>query len=101
MSYTSDKELPFPKTPTKYRGKTPIEWKYEIQEDRKIEVFNAIDPLVKISSLNEEFLDIHEDKVFSSKTMVFLWDGDFNWVENEFGTMTADWFSKDPNPDSE
>jgi hypothetical protein len=66
-----------------------------------LEVFNAIDPLTVISSLNEEFLDIHEDKVFSVQTIVFLWDGDFNWVENEFGNMTADWFSKDPDADSE
>jgi hypothetical protein len=92
-----DVKLPYPMRLLKIQGAQVQE--YVIPDDKKLEVLNLLYPFTPVPSLDEELLDIHEDKTFIVRDYRVTWENGHNWLVSPYypsgGGTVIDWMPLD------
>ncbi len=92
-----DPELPFPRKPLKVHGGTVEE--YIIPEEKKEEVLRQLYIFRDCPSLDDELLDIHEDKKFKVRDFRVTREGGMNMLVSPYypnsGGTVIDWVKEE------
>lgn len=85
--------LPFPTRPLKVQGGTVEE--YIIPENKKMEVLRQLYIYKDLPSLDDEMIDIHEDKAFKVREFRVTREDGMNWLVSPYypnsGGTVIDW----------
>lgn len=88
-----DAKLPYPTRPLVVQQ--GIVEEYIIPDDKKADVLALLYPFTPVPSLDEELLDIHEDKTFIVRDYRVTWEGGHNWLVSPYypsgGGTVIDW----------
>ncbi len=92
-SGSAEKKLPFPTRPLKVQGGVVEE--YIIPDDKRAEVLELLYIFTPVPDLDEEFLDIHEDKTFKVRDFRVTWENGQNFLVSPYyplsGGSVIDW----------
>ncbi len=92
-----DQRLPFPTRPLDVRGGNAEE--YIIPDDHKEVVLKMFYPFSPVPSLDDEMLDLHEDKTFVVRDFRLVREGRMNCLVSPYysdsGGTVIDWVSDD------
>ena len=95
--YGPDPRLPFPTRPLKVQGGTVEE--YIIPEGKKEEVLRQMYIYRDLPSLDDEMLDIHEDKKFKVRDFRVTREDEMNWLVSPYypnsGGTVIDWVKEE------
>lgn len=93
---TPDEKLPFPTKPLEVFGRVVEE--YIIPDDKKAEVLEKLYIFTPVPDLDEELIDIHEDRTFIVREFRVIWKDDRNWLVSPYyhlsGGTVIDWVSE-------
>lgn len=96
-------KLPYPTRPLEVQGGTVEE--YIIPEEKKAEVLEQLYLFRPIPDLNDEFLDLHEDKNFRVGDFRVTWENGRNYLVSPYypssGGSVIDWWPLDDDEDEE
>lgn len=92
-----DKKLPFPTKPLMAHG--AIVEEFIIPENKKAEILKQLYPFAGVPSLEEEQIDIHENKRFRVGDYRVTWEHGMNYLVSPYypssGGTVIDWMPLD------
>ncbi len=92
-----DRKLPYPTRALKVHGASVEE--YIIPKEKKAEVLAELYIFTPVPSLDDEFIDLHEGKIFKVREFRVTREGGFNCLVSPYyprsGGTVIDWFPVD------